>query len=75
LKPEKFKKGARFSVPLIDVAALTGDLRPGDTLIFDEDGIYDPSTFNGRLLLGLKATMRAELHVIKVRIRDGIFKR
>jgi DNA invertase Pin-like site-specific DNA recombinase len=27
-----------------------------DTLILDEDGIYDPSTFNDRLLLGLNRT-------------------
>jgi len=26
-----------------------------DTLILDEDGLYDPSNFNDRLLLGLKA--------------------
>jgi len=33
-----------------------------DTLILDEDGIYDPSQFNDRLLLGLKGTMsEAEL--------------
>ena len=38
-----------------------------DTLILDEDGIYDPSSFNDRLLLGLKGTMsEAELHVMKV---------
>ena len=28
-----------------------------DTLIGDADGIYDPSTYNDRLLLGLKGTM------------------
>ena len=28
-----------------------------DTLILDEEGIYDPSAFNDRLLLGLKGTM------------------
>ena len=33
-----------------------------DTLILDEDGLYDPSHFNDRLLLGLKGTMsEAEL--------------
>jgi DNA invertase Pin-like site-specific DNA recombinase len=33
---------------LLEICALT------DTLILDEDGIYDPSHFNDRLLLGLK---------------------
>src|SRR5437870_7784495 len=40
----------------------------GDTLILDEDGLYDPAHFNDRLLLGLKGTMsEAELHVLKAR--------
>ena len=44
-----------------------------DTLILDEDGIYDPSSFNDRLLLGLKGTMsEAELHVMKSRLRGGL---
>ena len=33
---------------LLEICALTG------TLILDEDGLYDPSHFNDRLLLGLK---------------------
>jgi DNA invertase Pin-like site-specific DNA recombinase len=33
---------------LIEICALT------DTLLLDEDGVYDPSQFNDRLLLGLK---------------------
>jgi DNA invertase Pin-like site-specific DNA recombinase len=33
---------------LLEICALA------DTLILDEDGIYDPSHFNDRLLLGLK---------------------
>lgn len=37
-----------------------------DTLILDEDGVYDPAHFNDRLLLGLKGTMsEAELHVLR----------
>src|SRR5438477_12514643 len=44
-----------------------------DTLILDEDGLYDPAHFNDRLLLGLKGTMsEAELHVLKARLRGGI---
>jgi DNA invertase Pin-like site-specific DNA recombinase len=44
-----------------------------DTLILDEDGLYDPAHFNDRLLLGLKGTMsEAELHVLKARLQGGI---
>ena len=43
-----------------------------DTLIGDADGIYDPSTSNDRLLLGLKGTMsEAELHILKARMHEG----
>ncbi|HSK86338.1 MAG TPA: recombinase family protein [Rubrobacter sp.] len=42
------------------------------TLISDLDGVYDPSQYNDRLLLGLKGTMsEAELHVIKQRMNQG----
>ena len=51
---------------LLELAALT------QTLILDEDGIYDPAHFNDRLLLGLKGTMsEAELHVLKARLIGG----
>jgi DNA invertase Pin-like site-specific DNA recombinase len=44
-----------------------------DTLILDEDGIYSPSSFNDRLLLGLKGTMsEAELHVMRMRMQGGV---
>ena len=44
-----------------------------ETLILDEDGLYDPAHFNDRLLLGLKGTMsEAELHVMKARLQGGI---
>lgn len=43
-----------------------------DTLIADADGIYDPSAYNDRLLLGLKGTMsEAELHILKARMHEG----
>ncbi len=46
------------------------------TLILDEDGVYDPTDFNDRLLLGLKGTMsEAELHVLKARLRGGILNK
>lgn len=52
---------------LLEICALT------DTLILDEDGIYDPSHFNDRLLLGLKGAMsEAELHVLRARLQGGI---
>src|ERR1700674_4862340 len=55
---------------LLEICALT------DTLILDEDGLYDPAHFNDRLLLGLKCTMsEAELHVLKARLRGGILSR
>jgi len=44
-----------------------------NTLILDEDGLYDPCNFNDRLLLGLKGTMsEAELYLIRARLRSGI---
>ena len=55
---------------LLEICALT------DTLILDEDGIYDPGHFNDRLLLGLKGTMsEAELHVLRARLRGGILNK
>jgi len=55
---------------LLEICAFT------DTLILDEDGVYDPSQFNDRLLLGLKGTMsEAELHVLKARLRGGILNK
>lgn len=52
---------------LIELSALT------QTLILDEDGVYDPAHFNDRLLLGLKGAMsEAELHVLKARLQGGI---
>jgi DNA invertase Pin-like site-specific DNA recombinase len=55
---------------LLEICALTG------TLILDEDGVYNPSDFNDRLLLGLKGTMsEAELHVLRARLRGGILNK
>jgi DNA invertase Pin-like site-specific DNA recombinase len=55
---------------LLELCALT------NTLILDEDGIYDPAHFNDRLLLGLKGTMsEAELHVLRARLRGGIINK
>ena len=47
-----------------------------ETLILDEEGIYDPAGFNDRLLLGLKGTMsEAELHLLRSRLRGGILNK
>ena len=55
---------------LLEICAFT------HTLILDEDGIYDPTDFNDRLLLGLKGTMsEAELHIIQGRLRGGILNK
>jgi DNA invertase Pin-like site-specific DNA recombinase len=51
---------------LLELCALFG------TLLADGDGIYDPTHYNDRLLLGLKGTMsEAELHVLQQRLRQG----
>jgi DNA invertase Pin-like site-specific DNA recombinase len=55
---------------LLDLAAVFG------TLIADTDGIYDPRLYNDRLLLGLKGTMsEAELHLLRLRLREGVLRR
>ncbi|MCK4983681.1 MAG: recombinase family protein [Victivallaceae bacterium] len=55
---------------LIEICALS------DTLILDEDGVYNPAHFNDRLLLGLKGTMsEAELHILRARLRGGILNK
>ncbi len=55
---------------LLEICALT------DTLIMDEDGIYDINDFNDRLLLGLKGTMsEAEMHFLYSRMRGGMISK
>src|SRR6266478_1871130 len=51
---------------LLDLAAVVG------TLIADIEGVYDPRSYNDRLLLGLKGTMsEAELHMMRQRLSAG----
>jgi DNA invertase Pin-like site-specific DNA recombinase len=51
---------------LLELCALFG------TLLADQDGLYDPTDFNDRLLLGLKGTMsEAELHILRGRMDQG----
>ena len=55
---------------LLEICALT------ETLILDEDGLYDPRHFNDRLVLGMKGTMsEAELHLLKARMRGGVLSK
>src|SRR5580704_11817235 len=55
---------------LLEICALT------NTLILDEDGIYDPAQFNDRLLLGLKGTVsEAELHLLRARLIGGMMNK
>src|SRR6266550_7966125 len=51
---------------LLEICALT------DTLVIDEEGVYDPGLYNDRLLLGFKGTMsEAELHWLRQRLQGG----
>lgn len=45
-------------------------------LIADRDGVYDPSSVNGRLLLGLKGQIsELELHTIRARLTAGLLSK
>lgn len=53
--------------PLLDVCGFR------DCLIADCDGVYDPSSVNGRLLLGLKGQIsELELHTLRKRLHDAL---
>jgi len=55
---------------LLEICAIT------DTLILDEEGVYDPTDFNDRLLLNMKGTFsEVELHVLRSRLRGGILSK
>ena len=55
---------------LLEIYALT------NTLILDEDGLYDPRTCNDRLVLGLKGSMsEAEIWVNRSRLQGGILNK
>jgi len=52
---------------LLDVCAIF------QTLLADQDGVYDPTNYNDRLLLGLKGTMsEAEIHLLRSRMYEGL---
>ena len=53
--------------PLLDVCGYKS------CLIADRDGVYEPGTPNGRLLLGLKGTWsEMEMHTIRARLTAGL---
>jgi len=55
---------------LLEVCAIFG------TLLADQDGTYDPTDYNDRLLLGLKGTMsEAELHLLRARMYQGMLNK
>jgi DNA invertase Pin-like site-specific DNA recombinase len=67
LEVSRLARNNRDWYELLDLCAIR------QTLIADADGIYDPSTHNDRLLLGLKGTMsEAELHILKSRMLAGL---
>jgi len=55
---------------LLEICGIT------DTLILDEEGVYNPTDFNDRLLLNMKGTFsEVELHVLRSRLRGGILSK
>jgi DNA invertase Pin-like site-specific DNA recombinase len=66
IEMSRLARSCRDWYQLLEVCGLFG------TLIGDLDGVYDPTDYNDRLLLGLKGTMsEAELHVLKQRMLAG----
>ena len=70
LEVTRLSRSSRDWHHLLDICAITS------TLIADAESLYDPRTYNDRLLLGLKATMgEAELFVMRQRLVDAIRER
>ena len=66
LEMSRLSRSSRDWHQLLEVCAIF------NTLIGDVDGLYDPTLYNDRLLLGLKGTMsEAELHILKQRMLEG----
>jgi len=56
--------------PLLDLCGFR------QCLIADRDGVYDPGSANGRLLLGLKGTIsEVELHTMRGRLTAGLLSK
>jgi DNA invertase Pin-like site-specific DNA recombinase len=46
------------------------------TLLADQDGVYDPTDYNDRLLLGLRGMMsEAELHILRGRMYEAVLNK
>lgn len=55
---------------LIELCAIFG------TMLADQDGLYDPTNYNDRLLLGLRGIMNeAELHVLQGRMHQALLSK
>ena len=52
---------------LVELCAMSG------TLILDQDGLYDPTTFNHQILLGIKGFLSAvEVGILRARLREAL---
>jgi DNA invertase Pin-like site-specific DNA recombinase len=66
IEMSRLARASRDWYQLLEVCAVFA------TLLGDVDGIYDLTSYNDRLLLGLKGTMsEAELHILKQRMLEG----
>ncbi len=66
IEMSRLARASRDWYQLLEVCAVFA------TLLADVDGIYDLTSYNDRLLLGLKGTMsEAELHILKQRMLEG----
>src|SRR5712691_1346078 len=66
LEVSRMARSCSYCYRLLEICSLT------DTLVIDEEGVYDPGLYNDRLLLGFKGTMsEAELHWLRSRLQGG----
>ncbi len=66
LEVSRFARNNRDWHHLVDLCALF------DTLIADQDGVYQPNNPNDRMLLGLKGTIsEVEINILKGRMLEG----
>jgi DNA invertase Pin-like site-specific DNA recombinase len=66
LEASRLARNNRDWYHLIDLCAMT------ETLLIDDDGIYDPRLINDRLILGVKGTMSEfELSLLRQRAREA----
>jgi DNA invertase Pin-like site-specific DNA recombinase len=67
LETSRLARSSKDWHQLLDLCAIF------QTLLADADGVYDPTQYNDRLLLGLKGTMsEAELHLLRNRMYEGL---